>query len=85
MRRNEYEYKYGLGNEFNAETLHEIFWNVMYEATKNNDAQNLYEFAEAIESLNNIKEVIWSSDDDEEVLTSIKREFFADLADEDEA
>ena len=72
-------------DEFNAEELMERLCGGLYEATKNNDAQTLYEFAEAIESLNDIKEVIWSSDDDEEVLTSIKREFFPDLTDEDEA
>ena len=72
-------------DEFNAEELMERLCGGLYEATKNNDAQTLYEFAEAIESLNNIKEVIWSSDDDKVMLASMKHKVFADLGDEDEA
>ena len=72
-------------NEFNAEELMERLCGGLYEATKNNDAQTLRRVALLINILNNIKEVIWSSDDDKVMLASMKHKVLADLGDEDEA
>ena len=72
-------------NEFNAEELMERFCGGLYEATKNNDAQTLRRVALLINILNNIKEVIWSSDDDKVMLANMKHKVFAPLGDEDEA
>ena len=72
-------------DEFNAEELMERLCGGLYEATKNNDAQTLRRVALLINILNNIKEVIWSSDDDKVMLASMKHKVFAPLGDEDEA
>ena len=72
-------------NEFNAEELMERLCGGLYEATKNNDAQTLRRVALLINILNNIKEVIWSSDDDKVMLANMKHKVFAPLGDEDEA
>ena len=72
-------------DEFNAEELMERLCGGLYEATKNNDAQTLRRVALLINILNNIKEVIWSSDDDKVMLANMKHKVFAPLGDEDEA